>query len=69
MRRGARLIFHVEGDQIVIEEPVTGRRVSVRRFVDFFSLAGSVPVPAELEGTSWSEVRRRSREQRAGRGG
>jgi len=67
IRRGARLVFHVEDDHIVIEEPVSGRRTSVKRFVDFFSLAGSVPVPAELEGASWREIRRRAREQRADR--
>jgi AbrB family looped-hinge helix DNA binding protein len=66
IRRGARLIFHIEDDHIVIEEPVSGRRTSVKRFADFFSLAGSVPVPGELEGASWSEVRRQAREQRAG---
>jgi len=69
IRRGARLIFRVEDDHIVIEEPISGRQTSVKRFVDFFSLAGSVPVPAELEGASWSEVRRQARDQRASRGG
>jgi predicted nucleic acid-binding protein len=53
----------------VIEEPVSGRRTSVKRFTDFQSLAGSVPVPGELEGASWSEVRRQAREQRARRKG
>jgi AbrB family looped-hinge helix DNA binding protein len=67
IQRGARLVFHVEDDHIVIEEPVSGRRMSVRRFVDFFSLAGSVPVPTELEGASWPEIRRRARDQRASR--
>jgi antitoxin PrlF len=69
IRTGARLVFHVEDDHIVIEEPVSGRRTSVNRYVDFFKLAGSVPVPPELEGASWSEVRRRAREQRVGRRG
>jgi hypothetical protein len=69
IRRGATLVFHVEDDHIVIEEPVSGRRTSVKRFVDFFSLAGSVPVPAELEGASWQEVRQRAREPRADRRG
>lgn len=63
IRRGARLVFHVEDDHIVIEEPTSGRQMSVKRYRDFFSLAGSVPVPAELKGASWSEVRRRAWEQ------
>jgi len=65
IRRGARLVFHVEDDHIVIEEPVSGRKTSVKRFVDFFSLAGSVRVPAELEGASWQEIRGLAREHRA----
>jgi AbrB family looped-hinge helix DNA binding protein len=67
IRRGARLVFHVEGDHIVIEEPVSGRRVSVKRYRDFLDHAGSVPVPAELRGASWSEIRRQARDQRASR--
>lgn len=69
IRRGERLVFRVEDDHIVIEEPVSGRRTTVKRYIDFFSLAGSVAVPADLKGESWSEVRRRAREQRAGRRG
>jgi AbrB family looped-hinge helix DNA binding protein len=67
IRRGSRLVFRVEDDHIVIEDPVSGRRTSVKRYIDFFNLAGSVPVPAELKGASWSQVRQRAREQRGAR--
>ena len=63
----ARVVLHVGDDHIVIEEPGSGRRTSVKPFVDFFSLGGSVPVPTVLEGASWREVRRSARAQRADR--
>jgi len=65
IRRGSRLLFQIENDELVIEEPASGRRVVVKRFPDFFDLAGSVPVPAGLRGASWGTIRRRAREQRA----
>jgi AbrB family looped-hinge helix DNA binding protein len=65
IRRGARLLFRVEDDHIVVEEPVSGRRAIVSRLPDFFRLAGSVPVPDELRGASWPAIRDRAREQRA----
>ncbi len=68
IRRGARLLFRVEDDHIVIEEPASGRRAVVRRYPDFFHLAGSVPVPRELQGASWSSIRRQARAQRLARG-
>ena len=66
IRRGARLMFRVEDDHIVIEQPATGRRVVVRRYPDFFKLAGSVSVPPDLKGTPWPEVRRHARARRFG---
>ena len=67
IRRGTRLMFRVENDHVVMEQPDSARRAVVRRLPDFFDLAGSVPVPAELRGASWAVVRRRMREGRAGR--
>lgn len=63
---GTRLLFRVENDHVVIEEPVSGRRVVVERFPDFFQLAGTVPVPTELRGASWTAIRRRARDQHSG---
>jgi antitoxin PrlF len=66
IRPGSRLLFTVEADHVVIEEPVSGRRVVVQRYPDFFQLAGSVPVPPELRGASWQDVRRQARRRRTG---
>jgi antitoxin PrlF len=52
-----------EGDQVVFR--VEGARAALSRTPDLLDLAGSVPVPAEKRGTSWSEVRRRTRVDRA----
>jgi AbrB family looped-hinge helix DNA binding protein len=52
-----------EGDQVVFR--VEGERALMARTPHLLDLAGSVPVPAEKRGTSWSEVRRRTREARA----
>ena len=68
IRRGATLLFHVNDDQVVIEERESGRRAVVRLAPDFFDLAGSVPVPSELSGASWPAIRRRAREHRVRRG-
>src|SRR5262245_47388521 len=65
IRRGSRLLFQIENEELVMEEPASGRRVMVTRFPDFFDLAGSVPVPAGLRGASSGAIRRRAREQRA----
>jgi AbrB family looped-hinge helix DNA binding protein len=67
IRPGSRLLFRVEAEHVVIEEPVSGRRVVVSRFPDFFQLGGSVAVPAEIRGASWSTIRRQARERRTGR--
>jgi antitoxin PrlF len=68
LRRGTRVVFHVEDDQIVIEQPATGRRAVIRRLPDFFDLAGSVSVPADLRGVAWATIRRRAREGREAQG-
>ena len=52
-----------EGDQVVFR--VEGQRAVLGRTPDLLDLAGSVPVPAEKRGTSWNEVRRRTRARRA----
>ena len=52
-----------EGDQVVFR--VDGQRAALSRTPDLLDLAGSVATPAEKRGTPWSEVRRRSRADRA----
>jgi AbrB family looped-hinge helix DNA binding protein len=53
-----------EGDEVVFR--VERTRAVVAKTADFLDLAGSVPVPAGLRGTSWDEVIRRTRIERAG---
>jgi len=53
----------VEGDQVVFR--VEGQRAVLARTPNLLDLAGTVPVPAEKRGTPWSEVRRRTRTERA----
>jgi antitoxin PrlF len=53
----------VEGDHVVFR--VEGRRALLARTPSLLDLAGSVSVPAQKRGTSWPEVRRRTREARA----
>jgi AbrB family looped-hinge helix DNA binding protein len=48
-----------QGDRVVFR--VLGDRAVLARTPSLLDLAGSVPVPAELRGVSWSEIRRRSR--------
>jgi AbrB family looped-hinge helix DNA binding protein len=50
VRQGDRVVFRLLGDRAV-----------VARTPSLLDLAGSVPVPIELRGASWSEIRRRSR--------
>jgi len=50
----------VEGDQVVFR--VEGKRALLARTPGLLALAGTVPVPAQKRGTSWPEIRRRSRE-------
>lgn len=52
-----------EGDQVVFR--VDGQRAAMGRTPDLLDLAGSVRVPAEKRGSRWSEVRLRTREERA----
>jgi antitoxin PrlF len=44
---------------------VENRRAVSAKTPDFLSLAGSVPVPAAKRGTSWDDVLRRTRRERA----
>ena len=52
----------VEGDQVVFR--VEGKRALLARTPALLDLAGTVPVPAQKRGTSWPEIRRRTREAR-----
>ena len=52
----------VEGDQVVFR--VNGQRALLARTPKLLDLAGSVAVPAQKRGTSWPEIRRRTREVR-----
>jgi len=47
-----------EGDQVIFR--VDGERALLARTANLLELAGSVPVPAELRGMPWAEVRRRA---------
>jgi antitoxin PrlF len=55
----------VEGDTVVFR--VEGARALLARTPSLLDLAGSVSVPAQKRGTSWAEVRRRTRQSRAAR--
>jgi antitoxin PrlF len=48
-----------EGDRVVFR--VLADRAVVARSPSLLDLAGSVSVPAEVRGTSWSDARRRAR--------
>jgi antitoxin PrlF len=52
----------VEGDQVVFR--VEGKRALLARTPSLLDLAGSVPVPTPKRGTSWAEIRSRTREAR-----
>jgi antitoxin PrlF len=56
LHEGDRLLFRVSRSQALIAKAP-----------DFLELAGSVSVPAGKRGTSWDEVLRSSRVERAGR--
>jgi antitoxin PrlF len=43
------------GDDVLFR--VVGRQVVMAKIPDFLDLAGSVPVPPELRGASWEEIR------------
>jgi AbrB family looped-hinge helix DNA binding protein len=52
------------GDQLVFEledgDPARGSVVRVRRYPTLDELAGTMPVPDEVRGLSWSEIRERA---------
>ncbi len=48
-----------EGDQVVFRV-IEGHRAILARTPDLLELAGSVPVPPEVRGLSWDEIRRRA---------
>jgi antitoxin PrlF len=54
-----------EGDHVVFR--VEGKRATLGRTPDLLDPATVVPVPAEKRGVPWSEVRRRTRAERARR--
>jgi antitoxin PrlF len=54
-----------EGDELVFR--VEQSRAVIGKTPDFLALAGSVPVPAAKRGTSWDEVLRVTRRERAER--
>ena len=48
-----------EGDQVVFRV-IEGGRAILARTPDLLELAGSVPVPPEVRGLPWEEIRRRA---------
>lgn len=56
IRAGDRVVFRIEGQQAILT-----------RTPDFLELEGSVPVPEAKRGSSWDEVLRRTRSDRADR--
>jgi AbrB family looped-hinge helix DNA binding protein len=54
-----------EGDELLFR--VESSRAVVAKTLDFLELAGSVATPAGKRGTSWDEILRRTRAERAGR--
>ncbi len=48
-----------EGDQVVFRV-IEGGRAILARTPDLLDLAGSVPVPADVRGLPWEEIRRRA---------
>ena len=49
LKEGDRVVFRVEGERAVLA-----------RTPNLLDLAGSVPVPAEVRGLPWEELRRRA---------
>ncbi len=60
---GSRIVFHLEGEQVVVEPAGGGRQTRIERVPDFFALAGTVSVPNELRGADWETLRRQGREE------
>ncbi len=48
-----------EGDQVVFRV-IDGGRAVLARTPDLLELAGTVPVPPEVRGLQWDEIRRRA---------
>ncbi|MEY2469858.1 MAG: antitoxin PrlF [Actinomycetota bacterium] len=48
-----------EGDSVIFR--LDGNRATLARTPNLLDLAGSVPVPPEVRGKSWTEIRRISR--------
>jgi len=48
-----------EGDQVVFRV-IEGERAILARTPNLLELAGSVPVPPEVRGLPWDEIRRRA---------
>lgn len=48
-----------EGDQVLFRV-IEGERAILARTPDLLELAGGVPVPAEVRGLSWEEIRQRA---------
>ena len=55
-----------EGDAVVFR--VDGDRATLARTPDLLDLAGTVPVPPEVRGASWDEIRSVTRAARTGTG-
>lgn len=64
IRRGTRILFRLEDERVLIEHEGSSRQAVMETFPDFFALAGSVPVPADLRRASWKTIRRRARSDR-----
>jgi AbrB family looped-hinge helix DNA binding protein len=54
-----------EGDELLFR--IERRRATLAKTPDFLAQAGTVSVPAGKRGTSWDEVLRRTRRERAER--
>jgi len=54
LREGDRVLFRIEGDHAILA-----------RTADLLELAGTVPVPPELRGADWADVRDRAWQARA----
>src|SRR5438132_8521642 len=60
LRRGSRLVFHLDDEGLRVSGEAGDRNARLEALPDFFELAGSVPVPDELKGLSWHEIRSRA---------
>jgi antitoxin PrlF len=67
IRAGTRLVFWMEEDDVVVQGAEGRDRLHVEPLPDFFDLAGSVAVPADLRGASWESVRAAAWEEQANR--